>query len=254
MRASAAVHSTGGFGHSRPISSNARRSTRRSNGALCATRTLPWSSSLERREHRLEPRSVGEHLLGDPGEPLNAPSRAAGCSARAKTTGRAVRPRRRAPRRPRSSRTHRRPDRSSRCPRRGTRRSRSAARARSQTRDTRHTGRQASRIAALVVASVSMTGPPGRIGSTNPREGGDVTTTAPDLAKLRELDEGRVAHGPRTTNGFVTSMARSTSAPRAIRGPRFRPSFGASSAGAPPCWPPTASVARSRCGGGAATS
>ena len=35
-----------------------------------------------------------------------------------------------------------------------------------------------------------MTGPPGRIGSTNPREGGDVTTTAPDLQKLRELDDG----------------------------------------------------------------
>jgi hypothetical protein len=35
-----------------------------------------------------------------------------------------------------------------------------------------------------------MTGTPGRIGSTNPREGGDVTTTAPDLAQLRELDEG----------------------------------------------------------------
>jgi len=35
-----------------------------------------------------------------------------------------------------------------------------------------------------------MTGPPGSIGSTNPREGGDVTTTAPDLAQLRELDDG----------------------------------------------------------------
>ena len=35
-----------------------------------------------------------------------------------------------------------------------------------------------------------MTGTPGRIGSTNPREGGDVTTTAPDLKKLRELDDG----------------------------------------------------------------
>jgi hypothetical protein len=35
-----------------------------------------------------------------------------------------------------------------------------------------------------------MTGSPGRIGSTNPREGGDVTTTAPDLEKLRELDDG----------------------------------------------------------------
>jgi hypothetical protein len=35
-----------------------------------------------------------------------------------------------------------------------------------------------------------MTGTPGRIGSTNPREGGDVTTTAPVLAQLRELDDG----------------------------------------------------------------
>jgi hypothetical protein len=35
-----------------------------------------------------------------------------------------------------------------------------------------------------------MTGTPGRIGSTNPREGGDVTTTAADLAKLRELEDG----------------------------------------------------------------
>ena len=35
-----------------------------------------------------------------------------------------------------------------------------------------------------------MTEPKGRIGSTNPREGGDVTTTAPDLAQLRELDDG----------------------------------------------------------------
>jgi hypothetical protein len=35
-----------------------------------------------------------------------------------------------------------------------------------------------------------MTGPPGRIGSTNPREGGDVTTTAPDLEQLKELDDG----------------------------------------------------------------
>ena len=35
-----------------------------------------------------------------------------------------------------------------------------------------------------------MTGTPGSIGSTNPREGGDVTTTAPDLAKLRELEDG----------------------------------------------------------------
>jgi hypothetical protein len=35
-----------------------------------------------------------------------------------------------------------------------------------------------------------MTAPAGRIGNTNPREGGDVTTTAPDLARLRELDDG----------------------------------------------------------------
>jgi hypothetical protein len=35
-----------------------------------------------------------------------------------------------------------------------------------------------------------MTGSPGSIGSTNPREGGDVSTTAPDLEKLRELDDG----------------------------------------------------------------
>jgi hypothetical protein len=35
-----------------------------------------------------------------------------------------------------------------------------------------------------------MTGPPGRIGSTNPREGGDVTTTATELQQLRELDDG----------------------------------------------------------------
>jgi hypothetical protein len=35
-----------------------------------------------------------------------------------------------------------------------------------------------------------MTERTGRIGSTNPREGGDVTTTAPDLEKLRELDDG----------------------------------------------------------------
>ncbi len=41
LRASAAVHRTGGFGHSSPISSNPRRSTRRSNGALWATSTRP---------------------------------------------------------------------------------------------------------------------------------------------------------------------------------------------------------------------
>jgi hypothetical protein len=35
-----------------------------------------------------------------------------------------------------------------------------------------------------------MTEPPGKIGRTNPREGGDVTTTAPDLAQLRELNDG----------------------------------------------------------------
>ena len=35
-----------------------------------------------------------------------------------------------------------------------------------------------------------MTDRPSRIVSTNPREGGDVTTTAPDLEKLRELDDG----------------------------------------------------------------
>ena len=35
-----------------------------------------------------------------------------------------------------------------------------------------------------------MTEPKGRIGSTNPREGGDVSTTAPDLEKLRELEDG----------------------------------------------------------------
>jgi hypothetical protein len=34
-----------------------------------------------------------------------------------------------------------------------------------------------------------MTERPDRIGSTNPREGGDVTTTAPVLAQLRELDD-----------------------------------------------------------------
>ena len=56
-RASAAVHSTGGFGHSRPIRSNAWRSTRRSNGALWATITRPRRRSLERRQHRLEARA-----------------------------------------------------------------------------------------------------------------------------------------------------------------------------------------------------
>jgi hypothetical protein len=35
-----------------------------------------------------------------------------------------------------------------------------------------------------------MTEPRGRIGITNPREGGDVTATAPDLEQLRELDDG----------------------------------------------------------------
>jgi hypothetical protein len=56
-------------------------------------------------------------------------------------------------------------------------------------RDTPDPGRQESRIAALRGAFVSMTGRQGRIGQ-HPREGGDVTTTAPDLDKLRELDEG----------------------------------------------------------------
>jgi hypothetical protein len=36
-----------------------------------------------------------------------------------------------------------------------------------------------------------MTGPMGRIGP-HPREGGEVTATAPDLDKLRELDEDTV--------------------------------------------------------------
>lgn len=35
-----------------------------------------------------------------------------------------------------------------------------------------------------------MTETPGSIGNTNPREGGDVSTTAPDLEQLRELDDG----------------------------------------------------------------
>ena len=73
LRASATVHSTGGSGHSSPARSNACASTRESNDALWATSTRPSISGANSRSTSAGGRRRVHHLLGDAGQPLDAP-------------------------------------------------------------------------------------------------------------------------------------------------------------------------------------
>ncbi len=76
-RASATVHSVGGLGHSSSARAKAWRRTRRSNAALCATRTRTVEVLGQLGEHELGARGLVDHGLRDPGEALDACARAA---------------------------------------------------------------------------------------------------------------------------------------------------------------------------------
>ena len=99
LGASAAVQMTGGSGQSRPIRSNApaqHAAVERRVGAPPAPGLL--RELLQRRQDGLEARGIREHLLRDPGEPLNSPAERPVALHQRVTSGRGARHRRPTPR------------------------------------------------------------------------------------------------------------------------------------------------------------